>query len=374
MTDERCRGVTRRVGTATRRGLMIPSIMGVAGAFLGRVGLTEVGAAKRRCPGCRKCGQRCCRAGQACRGGRCVTPCAGEQCGAFPATCPLLPDNNIWNTRVDTLPVHARSDDYLAAIGADAGLHPDFGSGRVQGKPIGIPFTVVPGSQPLVPIQFTDFADESDPGPYPIPPEAAIEGGVCGSSDRHVLVVDRDNCRFFELYQAAPLSGGGWRAKSGASFDLRSNDLRRDTWTSADAAGLPIFPGLVRFDEVAAGLISHALRFTAPDTRDRHVWPARHDASSDDDPALPPMGQRFRLRGDFPLSGFSPTNRVILSALKQYGLMLADNGGPWFLSGTPDERWDNDDLHELQSNVHGRDFEAVDVSSLMVDPNSGRVS
>ncbi len=287
------------------------------------------------------------------------------------AGCPVLPADNIWNARVDGLPVDPASDDYVAAIGAGVGMHPDFGT-VYQGAPIGIPYVVVPGSQPKVPVSF-DYADESDPGPYPIPPHPPIEGGAGSDGDRHVLVLDQGACRLYELYDAHPVAGGSsWTAGSGAVFDLRSNALRTDGWTSADAAGLPILPGLVRYEEVAAGEIRHALRFTAPATRGDHVWPARHDASDLTAGRFPPMGERFRLRADFDLSSFSPRVRVILRALQRYGMLLADNGSAWFLSGVPDLRWDDDELVSELRRVKGSDFEAVDVSGLEQDPDSGR--
>jgi len=285
------------------------------------------------------------------------------------AGCPALPADSIWNARVDILPVDPASAAYIATIGAETGLHPDFGSGTWEGGPIGIPFVVVPGSQPPVPISF-EYADESDPGPYPIPGDAPIEGGPESAGDRHVVVLDRDRCLLYETWSTYP-ADGGWAAGSGAVFDLASNALRPAGWTSADAAGLPILPGLVRYDEVAAGAIRHALRFTAARTRRAYVWPARHFASSSNDPERPPMGQRFRLRASFDLSPFPPHVRVILLAMKVYGLVLADNGSNWYVSGVPDERWDNDLLRTLKR-VKGRDFEAVDVSSLMVDPDDGR--
>jgi hypothetical protein len=291
---------------------------------------------------------------------------------AIVAGCPVLPPDNIWNTRVDELPVDAHSDAYVAAIGSDTGLHADFGSGVWNGGPIGIPFAVVPGDQPAVPVSF-DYADESDPGPYPIPPDVPIEGGPNSSGDRHVLVLERDRCLLYEMWFAFPLGDGGWHAGSGAVFDLRSNALRPAGLTSADAAGLPILPGLVRYDEVAAGAIRHAVRFTARRTQRDWVWPARHFASSSTDATRPPMGQRFRLKASFDITPFPPPVQVILEALKRYGLILADNGGDWFISGVPDERWDNDALHTLDD-VHGSDFEAVDVSALMVDPDSGETT
>lgn len=285
--------------------------------------------------------------------------------------CPSLPPDNIWNARVDTLPVDPNSNAYIQTIGASTGLHADFGAGEWDGGPIGIPFDFVDGSQPFVNVTF-DYADESDPGPYPIPPNASIEGGPNSDGDRHVLAVDTTHCVLYELYYAWPQSDGSWEAGSGAIFNLNSNALRPDEWTSADAAGLPILPGLVRYDEVNAGEIRHAIRFTAPQTRAAHVWPARHDASNLTGQQYPPMGQRFRLKADFDISAFSPPAQVILRAMQVYGIILADNGSAWYLSGAPDERWDNDILHEL-SQVHGADFEAVDVSSLMLDPDSGQV-
>lgn len=274
---------------------------------------------------------------------------------------------------MDTLPLDPRSAAYVASIG-NAGLHADFGAGLYEGRPIGIPFVSVPASQPLVAIEFIDYGDESDAGPYPIPPDAPVEGGLCPEDgDRHVLVLTQGTCQLYELFNATALPGGGWSASSGAIYDLQGYDLRPDGWTSADAAGLPILPGLVRYEEVAAGEIAHALRFTASLTRRAHVWPARHDAGDSDSLSVPPMGQRFRLRADFDISEFSPENKVILTALKRYGMFLADNGSNWFLSGAPDERWNNDDLRELKEGVHGSDFEAVDCSGLMDDPDSGKV-
>jgi flagellar hook assembly protein FlgD len=283
--------------------------------------------------------------------------------------CQILPINNIWNTPIDTLPVDANSDLYINTIGAGSYVHADFGSGLWAGGPIGIPYTTVPGTQEKVPVTFL-YDDESDPGPYPIPPDAPIEGGSGSDGDRHVLVLDQDNCILYELYYAYPQPDGSWIAGSGAIFDLKSNALRPAGWTSADAAGLPILPGLVRYDEVAAGEINHAIRFTAPQTRKAYVWPARHYASSLTGSQYPPMGQRFRLKANFDISGFSPQVQVILKALKKYGMILADNGSSWFISGVPNKDWNNDILHELH-NVKGSDFEAVDVSSLMISPNSG---
>lgn len=279
----------------------------------------------------------------------------------------LFPADNIWNTPVAALPVAAQSAAYIAAIGADAELHPDFGAGAWDGGPIGIPYTVVPGTQPKVAIHFTEYGAESDPGPYPIPANAPVEWG----SDHHVLAVDADNDKLYELYHAARQADGSWSAGAGAVFDLRSNALRPAGWTSADEGGLPILAGLVRYDEVASGEIRHALRFTVPQSYRGYVWPARHLGSTMD-AACPPMGQRFRLRAGFDLAGFPSDVQVILRALQKYGLIAADDGGAWYLSGAPDERWNNDTLHEL-SRVRGADFEAVDVSGLMVSPDSGQV-
>jgi hypothetical protein len=280
---------------------------------------------------------------------------------AVPGTdCTLLPANSIWNTRIDALPVHERSDAWLRSMEAEGThLHPDFGP-----PDYGIPFDVVGSGHRTVRVDFL-YADESDPGPYPFGPGTPIEGG----SDRHALIVERDTCRLFELY-AADWNDGDPRAGSGAIWDLDSNRLRPDGWTSADAAGLPILPGLVRFDEVAAGSIRHAIRFTAGCTLDEHLWPARHDAGVDD-ADCPPMGARFRLRSDFELSGFSAKARMILRAMQRYGLILADNGSDWYFQGTTDRRWKNGLLDQLKT-VPAAAFEAVDVSSCMVDPDSGR--
>jgi hypothetical protein len=277
------------------------------------------------------------------------------------AGCPVFPADNAWNRRVDRLPVARGSATLIRSIGLDASFHADFGSGLWDGGPIGIPFTVVDGGQRKVPISF-DYADESDRGPYPIPADAPIEGGRNADGDRHVLVVDRSACKLYELYDAHPLAAGrSWHAGSGATWDLRSNRLRPRTWTSADAAGLPILPGLARYDEVARGAIGHALRFTAPRTRTSFVWPARHQAGTSADPSLPPMGLRVRLRRSVSLRGLPSQARTIAVAMKRYGLMLADNGSPWYVSGAPDPRWDNDQLHALDR-LSGRDFEVVTVT------------
>ena len=228
---------------------------------------------------------------------------------------------------------------------------------------------VVPGTQPKVPLRF-EYADESDPGPYPIPPDAPIEGGPAADGDRHILVLDKDCCRLYETWSTYP-EGAGWKAGSGAVFDLASSKLRPDGWTSADAAGLPILPGLLRYDEVAAGAVRHAIRFTVQRTQRAYLWPARHFASNIRDADVPPMGARLRLKAGVDLGRYSPPVRVILQGFKDYGLLLADNGSNWFISGVPDERWNNDLLRELR-NIHGSDFEVVDASGLMIDPDSGQ--
>lgn len=292
--------------------------------------------------------------------------------------CPMFPADNIWNTAVDTLPLAARSSDYINSIGANTHLHPDFGKPYLDGGelvPIGIPYTVVTDTQPKVAITFS-YQGESDPGPYPIPFAPPIEGVAPWDQnydgDRHILIVDRDNCILYETFYSWPNRNGSWTAGSGAIFDLRSNGLRPDGWTSADAAGLPILPGLVRYDEVLAGEIHHAIRFTAVNTLGDYVWPARHEASSLTDPIYPPLGQRFRLKANFDISGFTPQMQVILQAMKKYGIILADNGSNWYISGTADDRWDNDMLVDGFNQLKGSDFEAVDVSSLQVHPDSGQ--
>jgi len=274
-----------------------------------------------------------------------------------------FPDDSPWNADVSAAPVDPRSDVLIESCGI-RNLHPDFGT-TWNGAPNGIPYVVVDGDQPGVDVTF-DYDDESDPGPYPIPPDPPIEGGSGSDGDRHVLIVDRDDWRLYELFAAYPVQGGGrWHAGSGAIFDLNSTALRPAGWTSADAAGLPIFPGLVRYDEVVEqGEIRHALRFTCPTTRRAYAPPARHWASSQTDPDLPPMGMRVRLRADFDVSGLSVEVQVILTALKRYGMFLADNGGGWFVSGAPDPRWDDDALGALKS-VPSSAFEAVRIEGLV---------
>jgi hypothetical protein len=294
-----------------------------------------------------------------------VAPAAAAPAAAARAPrvggCPVFPRSNPWNQRVDRLPVLPSSGAIVRSIGLGATLHADFGSGLWDGGPIGIPYVTVGAAQPKVPISF-DYADESDRGPYPIPPRAPIEGGRSSDGDRHVIVVDRSRCRLYELYAAHP-HGARWTAGSGAIWNLRSNRLRPRGWTSADAAGLPILPGLARYDEVRRGRIGHALRFTAPRTRRAFVYPARHFASDLTDPSLPAMGQRLRLKRGYDISRFPRQARVVLEALKRYGMILADNGSPWYVSGAPDRRWDNDQLHAV-GRVPGSAFEVVDTSRL----------
>lgn len=269
-----------------------------------------------------------------------------------------FPDDNPWNQPIDQALVDPNSDALIASIGLTAGLHPDFGA-YYNGGPFGIPYVVVDSTVPAVQVTF-DYADESDSGPYPIPPDAPIEGGAGSSGDRHVLVIDRDGWRLSELFDAHPVARSpNWTAGSGAVFDLNSNAVRPAGWTSADAAGLPIFPGLVRYDEVVEqGVIRHALRFTVRHTRRAYVSPARHWASFDPNPLVPPMGMRVRLKGNFDISGFPASARVILQALKTYGMLVADNGGDWFISGAPDARWNDDELNTLKQ-VQGSNFEVV---------------
>jgi len=301
---------------------------------------------------------------------------AATAAGATPVPeapgCPMFPTDSYWHARVDRLPVDPASETYVANAGATNNAHADFGAGLYAGGPIGIPYTTVPGTQATVPVTF-DYADESDPGPYPIPTDAPIEGGAQSSGDRHVLVVDRDHCQLYETWSSYPLNGGtSWHAGSGAIFDLGSNALRPSTWTSADAAGLPILPGLVRYDEVQSGTIDHAIRITLRRTDRRFVWPARHQAGSNDATAAP-MGAWVRLKAKADLSALGPQALVVARALQQHGGIVADNGSSWFVSGAPDDRFDNNDLHTLGS-LHGSDFEFVDPSSLVVGPDTGQAA
>lgn len=275
-----------------------------------------------------------------------------------------FPDDNPWNQDISALAVDPNSDTLIESIGLDTGLHPDFGT-VWDGALNGIPYIVVTSEQRLRPVSFY-YEDESDPGPYPIPRAPLIEGGPNSEGDRHILVVDKDNWKLYELFDARRIPGG-WQAGSGAIFDLSSNALRPAGWTSADAAGLPIFPGLIRYDEVVEqGEIRHALRFTVQRTRRAYVHPARHWASSDSSANLPPMGMRVRLKAGFDLSDFPANVQVILRALKTYGMFVADNGSNWYLSGAPDPRWDDDELATLR-NVKGSDFEVVEMEEIVTD-------
>jgi hypothetical protein len=275
--------------------------------------------------------------------------------------CPIFPRTNAWNQRVDSLPVARNSTEIVASIGAERGLHADFGSGLWNGGPIGIPITVVGRRQPRTRVAF-EYAGESDRGPYPIPRNVKIEGGRASTGDRHALILDRDACKLYELYSLYP-AGRGWRAGSGAVWNLRSNRLRPAGWTSADAAGLPILPGLARSDEVRRGVIDHALRFTVQRSRRAYVYPARHFASDLTDANLPPMGLRLRLKAGFDVSRFPRQARIVLVALKRYGMVVSDNGSSWYITGAPDPRWSNDQLHTL-GQVKGSDFEVVDPASI----------
>jgi len=271
--------------------------------------------------------------------------------------CPVFPAGNVWNQDISALPVASDSDTLIAKIGLDTGLHPDFGSYRGYG----IPYNTVPGTQRKVTVRF-DYSSQSDHVGYPIPSLPRIEAG----SDHHMLIVDSGSCKLYEMWNVRH-TRRGWRAGSGAVWKMTSNALRPDGWTSADAAGLPILPGLVRYPEVARGVIDHALRFTAPQTRDAHIYPARHDAGSGSSASLPPMGLRVRLKSSFDLSQLSPQARVVAVALEHYGMILADNGSPWYVSGVSNKRFNDDDLRTL-NRITGRDLEVVDTSGLVNTP------
>ena len=284
-----------------------------------------------------------------------------------------FPASNAWNTDISAAPVDANSDALIASIGVSRGLHPDFGAGLYEGAPIGIPYVVVSGTQPKVAITFTDYGDESDPGPYPVPANAPIEGRMADGSafggDRHVLVIDRDANRLYEMGNAHPQTDGSWQASGGAVFHLDSDTVRpraQPGWTSADAAGLPIFPGLVRYDEAASGVIRHALRFTVNRSRRAYVPPATHWASGNTSANLPPMGMRVRLKASFVIpDNFSTESKAILQSLKTYGMLVADNGSDWFITGAPDERWNNDKLLSELGSVKGASFEVVRMDGLV---------
>lgn len=296
---------------------------------------------------------------------------AGCQASLPGTGCPSFPANSHWHASVGSLPVLSNSTQLVNTVGSTKALKADFGSGLWDGGPIGIPYVVVPAGQPKVPVSF-DYDDESDPGPYPIPANAPVEGGPSADGDRHVIVLDKGTCQLYELFDAHPVTGGAsWTAGSGATWDLRSNQLRPAGWTSSDAAGLTILPGLVRYDEVAAGKIDHAIRMTVPVSRKAYLWPARHQAGSTTNDNAPAMGERFRLKASVDEANYPAQVRPIIVALKTYGAIVADNGSAWFLSGVPDERWDNDALRALGS-IKGSDFEAVDASGMQVSPDSGQ--
>ncbi len=277
---------------------------------------------------------------------------------------PIFPADDPWNIDISKEPVDPNSAVLIASIGLKKPVHPDFGT-VYQGAPMGIPYIVVDGKQARVPVKF-DYGDESDKGDYPIPADAPIEGGPKSDGDRHVLVIDRDNWKLYELWRAFPVDGGkSWKAGSGAIFDLTKDTIRPATWTSADAAGLPVFPGLVRYDEVVDQKeINHAIRFTVVKTRKAYVAPARHWAAKSEDPKLPPMGMRVRLKADYDISKFPASDQVILKCMKKYGMILADNGSDWFVSGAPDPRWNDDELHTL-GRVKGADFEVVKMPQMI---------
>ena len=277
----------------------------------------------------------------------------------------LFPVDNAWNEDISNSPVDPNSDSIIANIGANTNLHPDFGT-VWNGAPNGIPYVVVAGNQSKVPINWTAWGDESDPGPYPVPADAPIEGGPASDGDRHVIVIDRDNWKLYELGYAFPVNNGAsWSANCGAIFDLTSNALRPAGWTSADAAGLPIFPGLVRYDEVFEQQeIKHAIRFTASITRKAYVHPARHWASTNTSATRPPMGMKVRLKASFNISGFTPAMQVILRAMKKYGMILADNGSNWYFSGAPDMRWSDNELNQLKT-LKGSNFEVVKMENIV---------
>jgi hypothetical protein len=295
--------------------------------------------------------------------GAAARPIGGTTCQTFPA-------DNYWRADIRHLPVHPRSGQWLRNMSRDRDLHPDFGPAGGTGPDYGIPITVVPHDHRRVRVTFT-YGDESDNVRYPLGKDTKIEGGRSSDGDRHAIIVDRGSCRLFETY-ATRERGGRWHAGSGATWSLRSNHLRPDGWTSADAAGLPILPGLLRWNEVRSGNVNHAIRFTTDITRTHHLWPARHDAGSRDGAAYPPMGARFRLRASFPTDGYGPDARAVIRAMKRYGLVLADNGSPWFFQGERNSHWPNRLISELKT-IPASSFVAVDTSGLKVSGNSAEV-
>jgi hypothetical protein len=279
-----------------------------------------------------------------------------------------FPADNLWNRDISSAAVDSNSAALISYIGTSTAVHPDFGAGLYAGSSMGIPYVAVDSTQSPVTINFTAYGDESDPGPMPVPANAPIEGEPSPSGDRHVLVVDNNQCWLYELYNAAPASGGAWNADSAAVWDMLADEQRPYSWTSADAAGLPIFPGLIRYDEVAAGAINHAIRFTLQHSRAALTPPASHWAANSSDANAAPMGMRMRLKASFGVSGFSQKNQVILAALKKYGIIMADNGSSMYLSGAPDDRWDNDDLHNLAA-LTAADFEVIQMNPVYTAGN-----
>jgi hypothetical protein len=299
-----------------------------------------------------------------------VQPATGAGRTLPGTTCPVFPADSVWHADIRTLPVNSRSAQWMSHMSPTRKVHPDFGpSYGAQPVPYGIPVTVVAGTHAKVGVHF-DYASESDRGPYPLGSDTKIEGGSSASGDRHAVIVDKATCRLYETF-ATRKSGTAWYAGSGAIWNLKSNALRPRTWTSADAAGLPILPGLLRYDEVAAGTVDHAIRFTTDKTDRRYLWPARHQAGSVSDPSYPPMGARFRLKAGYSLAGLRPDTQTVLRAMKTYGLILADNGSPWYFQGTSDTRWPSALLDQLKR-LPASAFEAVDESRLMVGADSGQ--
>jgi hypothetical protein len=295
---------------------------------------------------------------------------APSSSGGTRAACPTFPADNWWHADVSKLPVHARSDQWLSHMETDRELHPDFGPSYGDGPNYGIPVTIVTGDHPKVRVTF-DYASESDKVRYPLGPDTRIEGGRDSGGDMHAIVVDKTRCKLYETWNTRQ-TGNTWRAGSGAVWSLGSNKLRPDTWTSADAAGLPILPGLLRWKEVRDATIDHAIRFTTPETSSRHLWPARHDAGSTTSRAYPPMGARFRLAKGFSTAGYSVKARAVIRAMKTYGLVLADNGSAWYFQGEQNKNWPGKLVEELKT-IPAAEFVAVDTSSLLVDPDSGQV-
>ncbi|WP_199808178.1 hypothetical protein [Streptomyces sp. NRRL F-2580] len=287
-------------------------------------------------------------------------------------SCETSLADSFWRAPVDRLPVHPGSAQYVSSIGSAESLHPDFGSGLTEGEPFGIPVTVSDTHLPETKVTL-DIAEESDTSGYRIPPNAKIENGPASSGDRHVVVWDRALCKSYELWNARQQGDDAWHAGSGAVFDLRSHELRPDGWTSADAAGLAILPGLVRYDEAAAGRIDHAIRITVPRSDQSYIWPARHQAGAAADTSLPPMGLRLRLKSSVDTSHLAPQAKAVADALKKYGAIVADNGSAWYITGEENAGWDNAQLDALKG-FKGSDFEAVDTSGLQQSPDSGAVA